>query len=238
MYYIGTAGWNVPKSLAEEFPGTGHWLERYAHRLNAVEINSSFYRLHKPETYARWAALTPPEFRFSVKLPRQITHFSGLRDLETLRRFYESTLGLGEKVGAWLVQLPPSLAFVEGEAAHFFEAIRTIYEGDVVCEPRHLSWFTPAAERLLSSLRIGRAAAHPAPHPQGEKPAAWQELIYYRFHGEPQKYVSSYEPKFLAQLAGVVRSFPPTARVWIVFNNTAQGAAWKNALDLWHLIRS
>lgn len=232
MYYIGTAGWNVPKSLAEEFPGTGHWLERYAQRFNAVEINTSFYRLHKPETYARWASLTPPGFRFSVKIPRQITHFSRLRDLETLRRFHESTLGLGEKSGVWLVQLSPSLVFDRESAFRFFEAIRNLYQGDVVCEPRHPSWFTSSAEFLLASLRIGRVAAHPAPHPQGEEPAAWKEIVYYRLHGAPQKYVSSYEPGFLEHLAGEIRRSSPDVRAWIVFNNTAQGVAWANALEM------
>lgn len=232
MYYIGTAGWNVPKSLAEEFPGTGHWLERYARRLNAVEINSSFYRLHKSETYARWASLTPPEFRFSVKIPRQITHFSGLRDIETLRKFHESTLGLGEKSEVWLVQLPPSLAFDKESAIRFFEAIRNLYQGDVVCEPRHPSWFTSSVESLLDSLHIGRVAAHPAPHPEGERPAAWKEIVYYRLHGAPQRYVSSYAPDFLEHLADEVRRLPPAVRVWIVFNNTAQGAAWANVLEI------
>src|SRR6188768_857106 len=71
---IGTAGWSLYKPPAGRFPGTGSHLERYAAMFDAVEINSSFYRPHKPETYARWAASVPAGFRFAVKLPKAITH--------------------------------------------------------------------------------------------------------------------------------------------------------------------
>lgn len=235
-YYLGTAGWNFPKTAEKEFPAEGPVLTRYAHRLNAVEINSSFYRLHRPETYARWASITPPEFRFAVKLPRAITHFSALRDFETLLRFHEGTLALGEKLGVWLVQLPPKLVFEAESVRSFFERVRRLYEGPVVCEPRHPSWFTAAAEPLLHSLRIGRVAAHPAPHPQGEEPAAWQEIAYYRLHGAPHRYVSAYPPEFLSALAERIRSHPTAREVWILFNNTAAGAAVENALQMQRLL--
>ncbi|WP_408901606.1 DUF72 domain-containing protein, partial [Pararoseomonas indoligenes] len=71
---IGTAGWSIPKQHAGEFDADGSHLERYARRLPAVEINSSFYRPHRPATYERWAASTPESFRFSAKVPRTITH--------------------------------------------------------------------------------------------------------------------------------------------------------------------
>ena len=71
---IGTAGWTVPKAVAHAFPGEGGHLARYAGRLDAVEINSSFYRPHRPATYARWAECVPKDFRFAVKVPRLVTH--------------------------------------------------------------------------------------------------------------------------------------------------------------------
>jgi len=69
---IGTAGWSIPKQHAPAFPPDGTHLERYAGRLPVVEINTSFYRPHKPATYERWAAGVPPLFRFAVKIPRTI----------------------------------------------------------------------------------------------------------------------------------------------------------------------
>src|SRR6476620_454030 len=73
-YRIGCARWALPKPYQSAFPAEGTHLERYASRFTAVEINSSFYRPHSPATYARWAASVPTDFRFSVKVPRAITH--------------------------------------------------------------------------------------------------------------------------------------------------------------------
>lgn len=73
--FIGTAGWGIPQSSKQRFDGSSPGqtqLERYAQKLSAVEINSSFYRPHKRTTYERWAAATPPAFRFSVKLPEAL----------------------------------------------------------------------------------------------------------------------------------------------------------------------
>src|SRR5882757_510271 len=80
--WIGCAGWSIPTHLADRFPATGTHLERYASRFNAVEINSSFYRPHQTKTYSRWADSTPADFRFSVKLPQEITHRRRLVDAE------------------------------------------------------------------------------------------------------------------------------------------------------------
>jgi len=97
---IGTAGWSVPSRYAAEVPPGGSHLERYARRLNAVEINSSFYRPHQHKTYARWAQSTPPGFRFAVKVPKAITHESRLADCGArLDRFVAEVAGLGDKLG-------------------------------------------------------------------------------------------------------------------------------------------
>ena len=80
--HIGCAGWSLPRAAHAHFPPQGSHLERYAAVLSAVEINSSFYRPHRPETYARWRASVPPAFRFSVKEPRRITNELRLRDAD------------------------------------------------------------------------------------------------------------------------------------------------------------
>src|SRR5687767_5317762 len=76
--YVGAAGWSIPSRYKDDLPGTGSHLERYAQRLDAVEINSSFHRHHREQTYARWAASVPVRFRFAVKTPRALTHEQGL----------------------------------------------------------------------------------------------------------------------------------------------------------------
>jgi uncharacterized protein YecE (DUF72 family) len=120
---IGTAGWSIPKAHAAAFGTEGTHLQRYAAGLDAVEINSSFYRSHKPDTYARWAASVPHGFRFAVKMPRAITHEQELRDADDLLdRFLGEIRGLGEKLGPVLVQLPPRLRFDAATAGRFFAA--------------------------------------------------------------------------------------------------------------------
>ena len=79
MIVVATAGWSIPRDCAAYFPGEGTQLRRYAQVLRGVEINSSFHRDHSAATYARWAGQTPRSFRFTIKLPRRITHEGRLR---------------------------------------------------------------------------------------------------------------------------------------------------------------
>ena len=71
---VGTSGWSIPRASSGRCPSQGTHLERYSRTFRAAEINSSFHRPHAVATYARWAASTPLEFRFAVKMQRTITH--------------------------------------------------------------------------------------------------------------------------------------------------------------------
>lgn len=229
---VGTAGWSIPRASAPRFPGEGTHLERYARWLRCAEINSSFYRPHSHATYARWRARTPPDFRFSVKMPKVITHELKLRQTDDhVAAFLQQTDGLAEKRGPILVQLPPSLAFDPVVVAPFFEVLRRRYDGAVVCEPRHATWFAPEAAALLERYLIGRVAADPPPTPAALQPGAGAPVAYFRLHGSPRMYWSKYDEAFMAPLAVTVRAIAH-AEVWCVFDNTASGAAIDNALDL------
>jgi len=234
---VGTAGWSVPKAVADAFPGPGSHLERYARVLPAVEINTSFYRPHRPETYERWAASTPPGFRFAVKVPQAVTHVARLRGAgEPLARFLGEAAHLGGRLGPLLVQLPPSLAFDAAVAGAFFADLRGRFGGDVVCEPRHRTWFTDAAERLLVEHRVARAAADPAPAPGADRPGGWDGLVYVRLHGSPDMYHSPYPPDALARIAGLLMADAARCPAWCVFDNTALGHATADALATMRLL--
>lgn len=230
---VGCAGWALRTEHAAAFPGEGSHLERYAGRLRAVEINSSFYRSHRPTTYARWAASVPPDFRFAVKVPRAISHQLRLeRTAEVLDRFLSEVAALGDKRGPLLLQLPPSLAFHPRVAADFFAALRERAAGPVVCEPRHPTWFTPEATQLLLRSQVARAAVDPAVVPAAAEPAGWPGLVYYRLHGAPRIYYSTYSDADLRERAAALLRCAAAAPVWCIFDNTALGAATENALDL------
>ena len=232
MIYVGCAGWSIPWQQATVFPGEGTHLQRYARVLPAVEINTSFYRFHKPATYARWADSTPDHFRFAVKVHRSITHYKRLRQPQLLDDFLPGVMQLDGKLGALLLQLPPSLVFEESVATPFFDYLRENFDGAVVCDPRNASWFTPEADQLLAHYRVARAAVDPAPVEAGATPGGWSGLCYVRLHGSPEIYRSAYSPAFLEELTENLLHWSQRATTWCIFNNTAAGAAIANALTL------
>ena len=235
--HVGTAGWNVPRAVRERFAADGTQLQRYASRLNAAEINSSFYRAHAFEVYARWAAAVPAGFRFSVKMPKTISHEHGLRRArEPLRRFLSETAGLGAKRGPLLIQLPPSFEYDDRRVGRFFDLLRGLHAGPVACEPRHASWVEQRAVRTLTKFEIARVAADPSRAAGLDEPAGWSDLIYYRWHGSPRMYFSPYDTSTLRVLAGKLRKRKGTVQTWCVFDNTGSGAAAANAMELSDLI--
>jgi uncharacterized protein YecE (DUF72 family) len=232
--WIGTAGWSVPSHYAAQVPAGGSHLERYARRLNAVEINSSFYRPHQRKTYQRWAASVPAGFRFAVKVPKAMTHEQRLDDCGALLdRFVAEVAGLGGKLGVLLVQLPPKLSFEKRVADRFFRDLRHRSDAPVACEPRHASWFTPEINDWLAERRVARVAADPAPVTGAAEPGGWNGLTYYRWHGSPRIYYSDYDDAALEALGKRLdvqrqRGVP----AWCILDNTASGAALGNALTL------
>lgn len=229
---LGTAGWSIRRDHSECFEPTGTHLQRYAGTFNAVEINSCFYRPHRLSTYERWAASVPESFRFAVKLPKAITHEARFVDsMELVDKFLGEVSGLGKKVGPVLVQLPPSFAFDGAVAIPFLTALRERFDGDIVLEPRHETWFTDVVDSQLTELRIARVAADPARVPIAAEPGGWRGLHYYRLHGSPRIYYSAYSPEYLEEMSRVIAGRVSSgARVWCIFDNTALGAAARDAL--------
>lgn len=232
MIRVGTAGWTIPRTLADRFPESGSSLQRYATRVNAAEINSSFHRPHRAETFAKWAEMVPTGFRFSVKLPRAITHEGRfLNAISPLRCFIHSIRHLEDRLGALLVQLPPSLIFDAEIAGAFFRQLRDVFDGPVVCEPRHPSWFEVQPDELLRCEQVARVGADPVRVPEAADPGGWTDLAYWRLHGSPRMYYSDYATEFLRSLAEKMSASAALER-WCVFDNTASGAALGNALTL------
>jgi uncharacterized protein YecE (DUF72 family) len=230
-FRIGTAGWTIPAASAAAFPAEGSSLERYSARFDCAEINSSFHRSHRPDTWRRWASCVPERFLFSAKLSKEITHKRRLVDCsEPLAAALAEMAGLGDRLGILLVQLPPSLAFDPAVAEPFFASLRSGWERDLALEPRHPSWFEPEPDALLADRRIARVAADPARVPAAAEPGGWRGLAYYRLHGSPAMYRSSYDDGRLEAYAG--RLAAGAAPTWCIFDNTASSAATSDALKL------
>jgi uncharacterized protein YecE (DUF72 family) len=234
---LGVAGWGVASRYLSEIPAGGSHLERYARVFSAVEINTSFYRHHQLDTYARWAHSVGADFRFSVKTPKALTHEGALihKKNAVLDRFFLEVAGLGRKLRVILVQLPPSLEFAPNDARKFFVRLRKGLASSVaiVCEPRHISWNSAAADGLLKDLGVSRAAVDPARWGEDAVPGGDRRLAYFRMHGSPRIYYSDYESQQLDELSAQLQSAIRTSdEAWCIFDNTALGHAIGNALSV------
>jgi uncharacterized protein YecE (DUF72 family) len=238
--YVGTAGWSIPRQSQRGFPAGESHLARYAQALPGVEINSTFYRPHRATTFERWAASVPRGFRFAVKLPGAITHEQRLaRSASLIDAFLADLEPLGSRLGCLLVQLPPSLAFEARAAGAFFKVLRKRFDHGVALEPRHASWMGTRAEKLLVDFQVARVAADPSRAPGDADPGGWRGLAYFRLHGSPRTYYSSYDDAYLESLAARLRDLR-RRRIpsWCIFDNTASGAAAGNALSLARKLRA
>jgi uncharacterized protein YecE (DUF72 family) len=231
---IGTAGWSIPASVAAQLAPASSALARYATRFDGVEINSSFHRPHRRTTWQRWAESVPAPFRFAVKIPRTISHQHKLVECDDLvAHFLDEVAGLGGKLAILLLQLPPRLAFDRTIVEPFLTGLAASTEARLVCEPRHSSWFEPMPDAVLENLGIARVAADPAIVPAAAKPGGWRGLSYWRLHGSPRTYRSSYDDGRLDLYAAMLREEQLAGRpAWCMFDNTAGSAALGDALGL------
>jgi uncharacterized protein YecE (DUF72 family) len=237
---VGTAGWTLPREVRDRFAPGPSQLARYASVFPAVEINSTFYRPHRASTFERWAGSVPPGFRFSVKVPKAITHEHELAGTRALVDEFLAQLDpLGNRLACLLVQLPPSLELDLRVARPFFAALRERFPGDIAVEPRHASWFGGRAEPMLVAARVARVAADPPRAANGFEPAGHTAVAYFRLHGSPRMYYSSYTDEFLDALAVRLQALAKRGvRCWCIFDNTTLGAAAGNALALMERLES
>ena len=155
--HIGTSGWAYPEWKPAFYPQglpQSRFLAHYAGELTSCEINATFYRLQSESTVTRWAGETPPGFRFAVKAHRRLTHTAtlppGEGGGEFLERFLESLTGLGDRLGAVLLQFPPSRRRDDGALADLLACLPPGLP--VALEFRHASWSDPAiADRIAAS---------------------------------------------------------------------------------------
>jgi uncharacterized protein YecE (DUF72 family) len=230
---IGIAGWSVPPRLRNAEMVGQSLLEQYADLFNAVEINSSFHRPHRLETYERWRRSVPESFRFAAKVPKLITHERRLGECrDAITEFLSAVSGLGDQLGALLLQLPPSLVFDKIVARDFFGALRERVSSPIACEARHASWFGSAVAELFQDFQITRVLADPAAAGCECSAGEAGQFGYQRLHGSPRMYYSAYSSEYLQELATQIAASQlnrPGAERWYIFDNTAAGAAWSDA---------
>lgn len=207
------------------------WFGHYCATFATVELNVTFYRLLKPETYARWQRESPPGFAFSVKGSRFITHVKRLKEpADPLERFFSGVMNLGEKLSAVLWQLPPGFCLDLGRLEHFLACLRR-YPARNTLEFRHDSWQTAEVEELCRRYNVALCMADWPPYIDTLPLTA--DFVYLRRHGRGGRYDSCYNMNELASDAGRIRGYLAGGRdVYIYFNNDFNGYAPRNAQEL------
>ena len=212
------------------------WLEYYAARFPTVELNVTFYRMPKKETFMKWYEETPSGFLISLKGSRFITHVKKLKaPAEPLDVFFSRALALKEKLGVILWQLPPGMKVNIERLSEFLEQLKP-YNAQHTFEFREESWLT---ENVISLLRKENVAFCIADWPEFLKdPPLTSNLVYIRRHGEGGSYATCYTLEALKEdAARIQRYIREKRKVFLYFNNDAFGYAPRNALELMRLVR-
>lgn len=261
---IGISGWTYAPWRGEFYPkglAQRRELEYASERLSSIEINGTFYAMQKPSSYLKWRDETPENFVFAVKGGRYITHVKRLVDVDAaLANFFAAgVLGLGDKLGPVLWQLPPNFQFDAGKMAAFFELlprtttdavtlagrrddklpedrVNLVVDGDRplrhALEVRHPSFDTPEAIRLLREHDVAFVLADSGGrYPLVDEPTS--DFVYLRLHGPEELYASGYDDAALDRWAERVEQWRKAKLdVFAYFDNDVKGYAPFDAMRL------
>jgi uncharacterized protein YecE (DUF72 family) len=229
---IGCSGWQY-NDWRERFYPKGcpqrRWLEYYARHFDTVEVNSTFYRLAKPEAVARWVEQTPEDFVFALKASRYLTHIKRLTDMEQgLERYYESIAPLvgTPKLGPIVWQLPDNFKRDDERLCNLLTNLRP---GRHCVEFRNESWFTEEVYELLRRYGVALAIGdHPKrPHVAHVLTTDWTLV---RFHHGRRGRRGNYSETELEEWAQRIESWRRKADAYLYFNNDWEAFAIRNAL--------
>lgn len=228
-FYSGISGIALPIKQSDyppEFSGCSR-LTYYASLYTSVEINSSFYKIPRQATVAKWAKCVPPHFRFTFKVPKTITHIKGLQfSVDELEEFAETVAQVENKKGCLLVQLPPSVkSDLQEELEGILECLHSVAKGwHIAVEFRDTSWYNSPVYRVLNHYGAGMVE-HDLPKSLTPRVIVSENFNYLRFHGPEGTYRGSYDDAFLLGHASRVAALLKEGReVFVYFNNTAGDA--------------
>jgi len=228
---IGTSGWSYPEWRRDFYAGVPQrkWLAHYASRFSGIEVNATFYRRQRFETYQRWHDETPPGFVFSVKGHRAVTHYRKLADVSaSVAQMKEDLKPLGKKLAVVLWQLPPGLHRDDALIKGFLVHLNVWPETRHVLEFRHESWFCDQVAEGLENHRMGTVISDAANWPRWDRVTGG--LAYIRLHGGMETYVSEYGDGGLRPWAERINAWRRSGNdVHVYFDNDIGGAAPRDA---------
>ena len=236
-WHIGCSGYHYAdwKGIfyPEKLPKT-KWFEYYTQFFKTLELNNTFYRFPRLENLQNWYRISPADFTFAVKVPRAITHFRKFNDCSRmLADIYEAVeKGLKEKTGCLLFQMPPYLHYSESKLEQIVSCMSKNFLN--VLEFRHASWWNKTVYDILADKNITFCGMSYPDLP--DEVVINTENVYYRFHGVPDLYRSSYNQDFLTKTAAQIIKNKKVNTAFMFFNNDYDGVAIKDANELIKII--
>jgi uncharacterized protein YecE (DUF72 family) len=231
---VGCSGFNYPhwkKTFYPEDLPQNKWLQYYCKVFSTVELNVTFYRLPQPEAFDRWYKNTPPDFSFSIKGSRFITHVKRLRESrDPVIKYFRNALRLKKKLKVVLWQLPPTFKINTERLKRFMKLLRD-YPVRNTFEFRHESWMTQEVIELFKEHKMNLCMAD-WPVFIDDIPLT-SDFVYMRRHGKSGGYDSCYSKAALKKDARRIKGYLKDKKdVFIYFNNDASGYAPQNAKEL------
>ncbi len=232
--YVGTSGWQYADWRERFYPKVvpqREWLAYFSERFPTVEVNNTFYMLPKEETFVRWRDSSSPDFLFSVKASRFITHVRRLRDArDPVRLFWSRARRLGKKLGPVLFQLPPNLKAEPERLRSFLKVLPPSMRA--AFEFRHPSW---ESEEVRKALDRAGCALVLADRPGARVPqtvtGGWSYIRLHQGRRTGPDYPREKLRRYAQKLAGM-----PAREVFVYFNNDQGGAAIRDARALTGLL--
>lgn len=230
-YFIGTSGWTYDHWKGRFYPERlpqKRWFEYYASQFSSVEVNATFYRSFKDQTYLNWRQRAPLGFGYVLKAPRLITHRKYLVEVEAdIQTFYHSCTLLEEKFEMILLQVAPNMAY---DLERLQKALQAFPDPSrVAVEFRRQEWLNRDTMDLLKA--IGVAICNVDSPRQELRDDLTSNRAYIRLHGRKHWYSYNYSDDELREIASLARRLAERGaeRVYIFFNNDFEGYAPANA---------
>lgn len=236
---VGTSGWQYRDWRGRFYPPElpqRLWLEHHAALFATTEVNNSFYRLPARAVFEQWRARTPADYVLTVKASRFLSHIKRLKDPEEpVTRLMDRVAGLGDRLGAVLLQLPPNL---QSDVEALDRCLRCFPAATrVAVEPRHASWWNPDLRDVLTARGAALVWAD-----RDSRPVAplWRttDWGYLRLHGGGGEQVWPYDEQVLRRwVAQLLETWGDEGDVYVYTNNDPGGAALRDAVTLARLVR-
>lgn len=236
-WWIGCSGfyykeWKdgfYPKGLPQR-----KWFEFYCESFNTVELNVTFYRFPRVEDLKNWYKRSPDDFMFTVKAPRLITHYKRFNNVSReIGDFYETvSKGLKDKLGPILFQLHPGIEYHESTLEHILKNLDESFVN--VLEFRHSSWWQAVVIKALQEKNVIFCGISYPGLPEDVLKTG--PTMYYRFHGVPKLYISSYSRQRLNRVVAGIKRKRNVQDIYVYFNNDIEVAAIRNAKQFQRLI--